>query len=406
MIGIIVAEEKELIEVKNKMFNIEEINLYEKIFYKGLIKTEEVLVVKSNVGKVNAARVTQMMIDKFNIKFIINVGTAGSLDNRLDIGDIVVSENLVQYDFDVTPFGRKLGEIENIGEDIKVDKNILDIFKELNVFTGCIATGDKFIVDKAEKEILKKEFNALCIEMEGASIAQVCKLNNVPFIVIRSITDKKDGSSKIEFNTFLESSSKKAAELLSEIIDKLPMSKKENNKIYFHIPEIDEFDYYENLLKDPKTMSYNSGYDLNIEGYDKQTGCINIFNRERWYTKLINDKNRYFAYVMDKKNNIPVGYVNFHFDEQYLKHSCGVVIQDKYRNLGYGEYALKELLNIAFNEYNLNSLIDTIPYNRSCSLKLFTKAGFKDIKKDFFIKKFDIDERVLVVELTKEDYIK
>ena len=221
MIGIIVAEEKELIEVKSKMNNLEDIKIYEKTFYKGLIKNKEVLLVKSNVGKVNAARVTQMMTDNFDVKFLINAGTAGSLDNRLEIGDIVVSEKLVQYDFDVTPFGRKLGEIENIGEDIKVDKNILDIFKDLNVFIGCIATGDKFIVDNKEKEILKEQFKALCIEMEGASIAQVCKLNNIPFVVIRSITDKQDGSSKIEFDTFLESSSKKVAELLYNIIDKI-----------------------------------------------------------------------------------------------------------------------------------------------------------------------------------------
>ena len=122
MIGVIVAEEKELSAIREIMTNVEEFNIYEKIFYKGRIENREVVVVKSNVGKVNSARVCQILIDKFNPNLVINVGTAGSVDNRLDIGDVVIANRLVQYDFDVTPFGRKLGEIENIGEYIEVKK--------------------------------------------------------------------------------------------------------------------------------------------------------------------------------------------------------------------------------------------------------------------------------------------
>lgn len=111
MIGIIAAEEKELIEIKKIMSDIEEKNIYEKNFYIGNIEKREVVLVKCNVGKVNSARVTQILIDNFNIELVINVGTAGSVDNSLEIGDVVVATELVQYDFDVTPFGRKLGEI-------------------------------------------------------------------------------------------------------------------------------------------------------------------------------------------------------------------------------------------------------------------------------------------------------
>lgn len=217
MVGIIVAEEKELLAIKDIIENIEEINIYEKTFYKGFIEHKEVVVVKSNVGKVNSARVCQMLIDKFNPSLVINVGTAGSVDNRLEIGDIVVANKLVQYDFDVTPFGRKLGEIENIGEYIEINKELLNLFDDMNVTIGCIASGDKFIVNMEEKNNIKTIFNALCIEMEGASIAQVCLLDKIPFLVIRSITDKQDGSSKVDFETFLESSSKKAASVLKQI---------------------------------------------------------------------------------------------------------------------------------------------------------------------------------------------
>ena len=221
MIGIIVAEEKELLAVKEVMNNIEEISIYEKIFYQGTIENKEVIVVKSNVGKVNSARVTQILIDKFNPSLVINVGTAGSVDNRLDIGDVVVADKLYQYDFDVTPFGRKLGEIENIGEYLEVDNNLLELFNDMNVTIGGIASGDKFIINNEEKNSIREIFNALCIEMEGASIGQVCYLDKVPFIVIRSITDKKDGSSKVDFETFLESSSKKAVSILKEILKKI-----------------------------------------------------------------------------------------------------------------------------------------------------------------------------------------
>ena len=221
MIGIIVAEEKELNAVKEIMNNVEEINIYEKIFYKGLIENKDVIVVKSNVGKVNSAMVCQLLIDKFNPSLVINVGTAGSVDNRLEIGDIVVANTLVQYDFDVTPFGRKLGEIENIGECIKVKEDLLNLFDDMDVIIGCIASGDKFIVDINEKNNIRKIFNALCVEMEGASVAQVCYLDNVPFLVIRSITDKLDGSSKVDFEEFLESSSKKASNILKEILKKI-----------------------------------------------------------------------------------------------------------------------------------------------------------------------------------------
>ena len=221
MIGIITAEEKELNAIKEIMKNIEEVVIYEKIFYKGLIENKQVVTVKSNVGKVNSARVTQMLIDKFNPSLVINVGTAGSVDNSLDIGDVIVAQKLVQSDFDVTPFGRQLGEIENIGEYIEVDKQLLNLFNDMDVTIGCIATADKFVVDIEEKNNIRNTFNALCVEMEGASIAQVCYLDKIPFIAIRSITDKLDGSSKIDFEIFLELSSKKASNILKEVLKKI-----------------------------------------------------------------------------------------------------------------------------------------------------------------------------------------
>lgn len=218
MIGIIVAEEKELEEVLNITLLKNKRDIFDKTFYIGSINKKEVVIVKSNVGKVNSARSAQMLIDNFDIKIVINIGTSGSVDNNLNIGDVVVADRLYQYDFDVTAFGRKLGEIENIGECIYTNKNILNkISKDLIV--GGIASGDKFITRMEDKVFIRDKFNVMCIEMEGASIAQVCYLSNIPFLVIRSVTDKLDGTSEVDFVKFLEYSSRKVANILKDIIE-------------------------------------------------------------------------------------------------------------------------------------------------------------------------------------------
>ena len=212
MIGIIVAELEELQSVLEYASSVKEVEYNNKTFYETSIKGK-------GVGKVNSALTCQMLIDKYNVSTVINVGVSGSVDNSLDIGDIVVADKLVQHDFDVTGFGRKLGEIEDIGVYIETNPKLLDLFKDKDVRIGCIASGDKFVTKMSDKNFIRETFNALCVEMEGASIAQVCLLNKIDFIVIRSISDKLDGSSKIEFPKFLVSSAKKASKLLVDIIE-------------------------------------------------------------------------------------------------------------------------------------------------------------------------------------------
>ena len=221
MFGIIVAELEELESVLEKVNNVKEETYKDKVFYTGTIKNKNVVIVRCAVGKVNAARTCQMLIDRYDVSLIINIGVSGSVDNTLDIGDIVVGDKLVQHDFDVTGFGRKLGEIEGIGIYIETNPKLIDILKGKNVRIGCIATADKFVTKIDDKNFIRETFNALCVEMEGASIAQTCLLNKVDFLVIRSISDKLDGSSRIEFPKFLVSSAKKAAELLYDVIDEL-----------------------------------------------------------------------------------------------------------------------------------------------------------------------------------------
>ena len=225
--GIIAAMQEEMVEIKNIMSNIEENNIYELTFIKGKINECEVVLVEAGVGKVNAARVTQILIDNFNIDAIINIGSAASANSEIDIGDIVIGKKLIQHDFDITAFGHPKGYISNIGEYVESDNNLIQKMeqiisrienKDFRIKIGTIVSGDIFCTSKQMKEKIRNKFNADAIEMEGAAIAQVCKLDNVPFIIIRSISDKPDGSNNITFEQFLEKASKRCAKIIQHYL--------------------------------------------------------------------------------------------------------------------------------------------------------------------------------------------
>ena len=221
-IGIIAAEDKEMQAIKDIMENIEEVKIYDLSIYKGIINSKKYLLTKCGIGKVNAARTTQILIDKFNIDHIINLGSAGALNDNLKIGDIVVGEKLIQHDFDVTPFGYEKGYIPGTGKVFESGKGLIEKCKaikidDINIVPGTIASGDIFLSNVQMKEKIKTKFNADCAEMEGASVAQVCNLNNVPFIVIRSISDIPNGNNQMDFEKYLDFASKNCAKFISKI---------------------------------------------------------------------------------------------------------------------------------------------------------------------------------------------
>lgn len=226
-IGIIVAMEEELEAVLNIMNNIEQKEIYGISVQIGKIEQKEVAVVKSGVGKVNAARVTQILIDKLNVKSIINLGSAGALSPLLNIGDIVIGEKLIQHDFDITAFDHDKGYITGVGDYIYSDSELIEKFenaannlkeKDYKIKKGIIATGDIFCTDIEMKNKIFSKFDADCVEMEGAAIAQVCYLDKIPFIVIRSISDSPNGNNEIDFDKFVELASKRCANILREFL--------------------------------------------------------------------------------------------------------------------------------------------------------------------------------------------
>ena len=223
--GIIAAMQEEMQEIKNIMQEIKEEKIYELTFIKGKINDTDIVLVEAGVGKVNAARVTQILIDKFDIQAIINVGSAGSANDELDIGDIVIGQKIVQHDFDITAFEHPKGYISNVGQYVESDAQLIKKMeqtinkldqKEFKIKIGTIASGDIFCTELQMKNKIRTKFNADAIEMEGAAIAQVCKLDNIPFIIIRSISDKPNGNNEITFDKFLEKASKTCAIIIKE----------------------------------------------------------------------------------------------------------------------------------------------------------------------------------------------
>jgi adenosylhomocysteine nucleosidase len=225
-IGIIFAMKEELDEVKNELENFKKHNIYELIIYECQYKNTTCFLLESGIGKVNAARSTQILIDIMNVDYILNVGVAGSISREINKCDIVIGEKLVQHDFDLKVFNYEKGVIPNLGKYIDCDKYLINIAKSIKtsskVVSGVISSGDIFISDEHMGSKINKKFGALCVEMEGASIAQVCYLCKIPFLVIRSISDSPyEKDNHITFEEFLTISSNMISKFILQFLEKV-----------------------------------------------------------------------------------------------------------------------------------------------------------------------------------------
>lgn len=226
-IGVIGAMDCEVSALKSKLNNREEIKHGELTINIGTLHGHNIVLVKSGVGKVNAALCTQYIIDKFNPNFIINTGIAGGIASGLKVGDIVAGKELVQYDFDVSAIGYARGYMCTGKNPDKPtvfysDEKLIKEFEQaakgsLNVVTGTIASGDTFVSDKNKKTEIKNLFNASAVEMEGAAIAQAATVNKIPFIIVRAISDLADDTAAKD-HEFVET---QMAQLSSDTIEKL-----------------------------------------------------------------------------------------------------------------------------------------------------------------------------------------
>ena len=212
MIGIICALSIEVEELTKLLKNKEEKTIAKMKYISGDINGKKVVMTECGIGKVNAAMSTQVMIDHYSPQVIINSGIAGSVSKTLKIGDIVISKDCVQHDFDGTQMGDPKGLIQYNDEtriDIPVSKDVAEkLFeackdiKDTNVVLGRIATGDIFVAEKAMRQSVADEFDALACEMEGGAVAQVCYRNDVPCAVLRCISDDFDENQFMDFMEF------------------------------------------------------------------------------------------------------------------------------------------------------------------------------------------------------------
>ncbi|WP_436859860.1 5'-methylthioadenosine/adenosylhomocysteine nucleosidase [Staphylococcus caeli] len=224
MIGIIGAMEEEVAILKDKIVELEEINIAHVKFYKGFLHDKEVIVTQSGIGKVNVAISTTLLIQRFNPTLIINTGSAGALDTSLNVGDVVISDMVAYHDADARAFGYQLGQIPQMPAQFVADKQLIGLAKEainkqkLVAKTGLIVSGDSFIGTAEQRSTIKTNFpQAMAAEMEATAIAQTCYQFNLPFIITRAISDLADGDADITFDAFLE----KAAISSSEIVERL-----------------------------------------------------------------------------------------------------------------------------------------------------------------------------------------
>jgi len=226
-IGIIAAMAEEL-EILLKDLTLE--SKKEKAnmtFHKGKLYEKDVVAVVCGIGKVNSAICTQILVSEYNVDKVINVGVAGGIGKEIYPGDIVIAENLVQHDMDTTAFGDKMGQIPRLDTfDFKCDREMVSLAKraceeitELNSFTGRIVSGDQFVANLEKIQWLDKEFGAISCEMEGASIAQVCYLNSIPFVVIRSISDNANNGAHMDYQKFIPVAVKNSTRILKKMLE-------------------------------------------------------------------------------------------------------------------------------------------------------------------------------------------
>ena len=197
------------------------------VFCEGVLCGKDAVVVRSGIGKVNAGICAQILVDYFDVDMLINTGIAGSLDARIDIGDMVISTDAVHHDMDATIFGDPAGQVPRMdtlafpADGVLVEKAKAANEKanpEIRTFTGRVASGDQFISSAEAKERIVSMFHPLCTEMEGAGIAQAAYLNKVSYVIIRAISDKADNSAVMDYPEFERQAITHSVRLMKELV--------------------------------------------------------------------------------------------------------------------------------------------------------------------------------------------
>ncbi len=232
-IGIIGAMDIETEMLKKDMAVEKVVDMAGMKYYSGLLKGQSVVVVTCGIGKVNAAICTQILVNLFDVGAVINTGVSGAIYDELKIGDIVISTDCMEHDFDATVFGYDYGVIPRLETSVfKADEKLIDlaysasqnILKDQAIFKGRVVSGDQFISSAEKKVFLEETFGAYTTEMEGAAIAHTCSINKVPFVIIRAMSDQANGEADVNFDEFAEKAAVQSNHIVLNMIDKLSES--------------------------------------------------------------------------------------------------------------------------------------------------------------------------------------
>lgn len=225
--GIIGAMDEEIEFLQSEMIDKQNYEIANSLFIKGKIANKEIVLVKSGIGKVNAAMTTTILIERFKPNYIINTGSAGGFTEDLNVGDVVISKEVVHHDVDVTAFDYKYGQVPQMPPTFHADNTLIEkteqALDKLNIKSrlGLIATGDSFMNNPDRVAEIKRLFpTMLAAEMEGAAIAQVSYQYNIPFVIIRALSDIAGKDAPISFDDFLKLAAENAAKLIIEVINK------------------------------------------------------------------------------------------------------------------------------------------------------------------------------------------
>lgn len=225
MIGIIGAMDEEIELLLANMQDVKEIEVANSRFFEGKLFEKDTILLKSGIGKVNAAMGTTIMMERYTPEFIINTGSAGGYADHLQVGDIVISGEVVHHDVDVTSFDYVYGQVPGLPAVYKADTDLVNVAKQavkdlqINYEIGLIATGDSFMEEASKVELARKRFpEILAAEMEAAAIAQVCHQYHTPFVIIRALSDIAGKDSSISFDAFLEKAAQHAAQLIMNVV--------------------------------------------------------------------------------------------------------------------------------------------------------------------------------------------
>lgn len=227
-IAIIGAMDEEIDVFRSLLTNEKETTIAHVTCIEGNMNDENVIILKSGIGKVNAAIATTLLMERYNPRAVINTGSAGGFDQELHIGDIVISTDLVQHDVDVTTFDYVPGQVPGLPATIPATKDLISIAEQamkdvqLTYKTGLIGSGDVFMEDPDKVDHVRTLFpTMLAAEMEGAAIAHVCHQYDVPFVVIRSLSDIAGKESHISFDEYLQTAAIHAGKCIKNMINKL-----------------------------------------------------------------------------------------------------------------------------------------------------------------------------------------